>query len=373
MQRAFLHVNDGQMKLLRSVLRSLLLVGVVGISIPITSAADGSKPAQVRIRLSVDEDPIVPHLAASLGFLRDERVEIVPVKAETFSKADYLIQDPLIAGQIDASYHWFHHAVFGARHAKPITAVMLFNDAPAMTVMVADRVRDRVRSAADFRGLRIAQGAGYGTKGLITAYLASKAGLPPHSYTPVLMESQGRQAAVLSALRAGTVDVMTFQEPVTSALQQTGLVSTLYDLNSAASTRRALGAALPAQSLLMSPGFIARHPQAVQRLVNALVRTMRYIETHSAAQIGAALPADYFAGKDRAAEIARLQKTLPSFSRADYRIKAEGARLVVDAIQSYDFDSSEEGRWRATAQVRQFEIGGLFDNRFVEKAMRDIR
>jgi hypothetical protein len=53
---------------------------------------------------------------------------------------DYLMQEPLTKGRIDASYHWFNHAIFGARHGFPVKAVMLFNDAPGMKVMVANRV-----------------------------------------------------------------------------------------------------------------------------------------------------------------------------------------------------------------------------------------
>src|SRR5207237_2130677 len=118
--------------------------------------------------------------------------------------------------------------------------VMVFNDAPGMTVMVADRVKGEVRGVADFKGRRVAEGAGYGTKSVITNYLAMKAGLPAHSYTPVMLGKEGRQEAAIQGLKEGTVDVMTFQEPVTSALIGTRMVSVLYDLGSATSLARVL-------------------------------------------------------------------------------------------------------------------------------------
>ena len=324
------------------------------------------------VRMSVDEDPIVPHLADTLGYLRDEGVKIVPVKVEDFSKEDYLMQAPMNKGQIDVAYHWFNHTIFGARHGLPIKAIMVINDAPGMTVMVANRAKDQIRSAADFKGKRVAEGAGYGTKSVIDAALTTRAGLPIHSYQSVLQESQGRQEAVIKGLNDGAVDVMTFQEPITSAVMATGQATVLYDLNTREGTAQALGASYPAQSLLASPKFLSAKPEAAQHLVNAFVKTMRYINSHSADEVIAKLPANYFDGKDRAAEIAEMTANLQTFAKGDYAFSPDQVKVVVDSITKYDFDKSEEGRWRATGNGKVVDAQ-LYDNRFVDSAMKNIR
>jgi ABC-type nitrate/sulfonate/bicarbonate transport systems, periplasmic components len=333
--------------------------------------ACGAKLTQVK--MSIDEDPIVLRLAKSLGYLEREGIEIIPVDLERLAGEDYLMQEPLMKGQLDASYHWFNHAIFGARHGFPVKAVMVFNDAPGMTVMVANRVRDQVRGVGDFKGRRIAEGAGYGTKAVITNYLAGKAGLPAHSYTPVMLGKEGRQEAVIQGLKDGTVDVMTFQEPVTSALLATNMVTTLYDLNSREGTTKVLGAAFPAQTLLMSPGYIRAHPDTVQHLVNALVRTMRFINAHSAEEIAARLPPEYFGSKDRAAELKLIRDTLPTLARGDYSFSPDAVHLVADVNLTSVFDSSVEGQWRATGDKSKVREADLYTNRFVDKAMREIK
>jgi len=355
---------------IRSVKRFVAIAMLASASI--AAALPATAAQTIKIRLAVDEDPIVPRLAQSLGYFRKEGIEIVPVKVEDFSHEDYLLQEPLIKGQIDAAYHWFHHAVFGARHNLPVKAVMVVNDAPGMTIMVANRVKDQIRRAADFDGRSIAEGASYGTKSLITNYLARKAGLAPHSYTPVMVESEGRQQAVINGLKDGKVHVMTFQEPITSALLATNLVTPLYELNSRQSTANMLGAPWPAQSILMAPAYIDAHPDAVQRLVNAFVRAMRYINTHTADEIIAALPASYFEGKDREAASKYIRNTLSTFAHGDYSFSPEAVRLVVDAIQTFDFDQTEEGRWRATAENPRIVPERLYTNRFVNAAMKAI-
>ena len=352
---------------------SLIVMALASFGGASTAAPVAAAEKLTQVRMSIDEDPIVLRLADSLGYLKQEGIEIVPVDLEKLNKQDYLMQEPLTKGQIDASYHWFNHTIFGARHELPIKAVMVINDAPGMTVMVANRVKDKIRSAADFKGKNIADGAQYGTKAVITSYLAKKAGVAPSAFTPVMLESEGRQEAVLKGLKEGKVDVMTFQEPVTSALLESNMVSTLYDLNSKASTTKVLWAAFPAQSLLMSPKYIEAHPDTVQHLVNALVRTMRFVNKHTAEEIAERLPPDYFDKKDRLKEIKFIRNTLPTYAKGDYSFSPFAVKLVVDAIQASAFDKSEEGQWRATGENSKVKADRLYDNRFVHKAMQAIK
>jgi len=136
-----------------------------------------------KVRMSFDDDMVVTRLADSLGYFKQEGIEIVPVDIMTLAKEDYLLQEPLVKGQIDAAEHWFNHTIFGVRHGFPIKAVMMFDDAPAMKIIVANRVKDQIKSAADFKGHVVAEGAGYATKAVITGYMAHQAGLPRKSYT----------------------------------------------------------------------------------------------------------------------------------------------------------------------------------------------
>lgn len=326
----------------------------------------------VKVRMSFDEDMVVTRLAESLGYFKQEGVEIVPMDIMQFVKEDYLIQEPLVKGQVDAVEHWFNHTIFGARHDLPIKAVLMLADAPAMKVMVDNRVKHSVRSAADFKGRNIAEGASYASKAVITGYLAHQAGLPRQSYNPINHPPENRLKLVLADLQADKLDVMTFQEPVTSGLLDTGRITTLYDLTTREGTTKALGTAFPAQSLLMAPQFIRDHPDTVQRLVNAYVRALRYLNTHSAEEIIAKLPESYFAGKDRAAQIKFIKATLPSYAKGSYAFPADAVHLVTDAMLWAKFDGSEEGVWRASGDAAKVRESELYTNEFVQRAMQVI-
>ena len=325
-----------------------------------------------RIRLSVI-DPLLTELATSLGHFEREGLAVELVKVESVSTEGYLMQEPLVNGRLDASYHWFQHVVFGNRHNLPLKAVLKVCDAPGMKVLVANRLKDRVRSAADFKGRNIAEGAGYATKSVLMNYLARQAGLPRGSYTPVNQEVEGRLEHILQGLKDGRVDIMAFMEPMTSALIASNQTSVLFDLTTKEGTIAALGDVWPAQCIFLSDRFIAEHPATVQHLVNAYVRTLRFVNAHSAEQIADRLPATYFAGKDRAKETDRIRKFLPAVARDDYSFTRSSAQLALDTVLTSAFDESVEGRFRATGENDRVTAESLYTNRFVTRAMQEIK
>jgi hypothetical protein len=68
-----------------------------------------------------------------------------------------------------------------------------------MTVMVANRVKDKIRSyPADFKGKNIADGAQYGTKAGHHKLSREEGRGPPSAFTPVMLESEGRLEAASS-------------------------------------------------------------------------------------------------------------------------------------------------------------------------------
>ena len=54
-----------------------------------------------------------------------------------------------------------------------------------------------------------------------------------------------------------------------------------------------LGGAYPAAGVLARADWVASHQATVQKVVDALVATMHWISTHSAADIANAMPADF--------------------------------------------------------------------------------
>jgi NitT/TauT family transport system substrate-binding protein len=350
-------------------LRFLAGIAIVGALLTRSVAA---APAPTTVRLSVI-DPLLTELGTSLGYFGQEGIAIQLVKVESVSAEDYLMQEPLVNGRLDASYHWFHHVVFGNRHNLPLKAVLKVCNAPGMKVLVANRLKDQVKGPADFKGRNVAEGAGYATKSTLMNLLARRAGLPEGSYTPVNQEVDGRLDHILQGLKDGKVDVMAFMESMTTALQNSGQTTVLYDLTNRAGTVQALGDEWLAQCVFVSDNFIAAHPDTVQHLVNGYVRTLRFVNAHTAAEIADRLPPGYFVGKDRATEVARIGKFITNIAQGDYTFSPSAVSLVLDTMLRSKFDESVEGQFRRTGENARVTPESLYTNRFAERAMAEIK
>jgi len=324
-----------------------------------------------KLRLGGGEVSIVPHLAIALGEFEKQGLDVTLVPANEIKPHSYMIQKALHDGVIDASVHWFQHALYGAGNGTPIKAIMLLNDAPGLTVMVANRVKNEINSGADFKGRNIAEGMGYATKSILTNYLATREGVPLGGYTPVMLKVDGRLEAVLNGLKNGEVDVMSFMEPMTTALLQSGLASILYDLTSSESTTEVLGASWPAQSVFVTPEFVATRPEVTQKLVNAMVHTMEFIHSNSADDIIAALPDNYFDGKSRAMEESRIRKNHSTYAKT-YSFPPDAIDLAIKSTQAALFDTTDEGVFRAQCKYVQVNPDDIHTNVFSDHALTEI-
>ncbi len=351
--------------------RPQLLVTVI---CSLLAALATAKAENTKVKLVNDDCLIIP-LAQSQGYFTQEGLDVSVVRGEDYtpSKDDYDTQIPLNKGELTADLNWFHHVMYGAANNAPVKAVVLIQNAPGMKIMVADRVKDRIKSAADFGGRNVATGALFSTKTYLTQYLMIKNGVDPKKCTSIGVENAGRYNVVAKALDDGTVDVLTFMEPMTSKVLKTGKVSVLYDLTTAEGTAKAFGTYWPAQSLFFASNFVDQHPDTVQHLVNAFVRALRFVNHHTAEEIVAALPDSYFEKADRAARLQEIKLALPTFARNDYSFSPAAVKLVRDAVFVSDFDRSGEGQWRLRAKQVPLNLDQVYDNRFVRKAMAEIK
>jgi NitT/TauT family transport system substrate-binding protein len=366
---------------MKSFLRLSALAVVLAAQLSFSVSA---APERIKIRLAPMPGigHLVPELAVGLGYFKDEGIDVEMVNVMNYRNEDFYSTELLNDGTIDAEICWYQRVVFGIGNDQPAQAVLLIENSPHLTISVANRVKDQIKSAADFKGRTIADSAGFSTRRYLTDVIIQHAGLSRDSYTPAPSELSAKLPLLTAAIKAGQVDVVSCMEPMTTNLKATNLVTPLYDLSTAEGTRAALGDVWPARCLYLSPKYLQAHPDRVQRLVNVFVRTMRFINAHSAEEIAAKIGSGYFAPdinndlfadykKDKIDEIA---KVLPGLTHGDYTIPPSAAKLACSVLFKTDFDDSEEGKYRRTAaHSGKVQPEMTYDNRFVERAMQEIK
>jgi NitT/TauT family transport system substrate-binding protein len=360
----------------------LIALTLFAITLCLPARAATAEKIKIRLAPMPGIGHLVPELALGLGYFEQEGIELELVNVMNYRDEDFYSTELLNDGTIDAEICWYQRVVFGIGNGQPAQAVFLIENSPHLTISVANRLRDQIRTVADFKGRTIADSEGFSTRRYLTDTILEHSGLSPSSYTPAPGELSQKLPLLTKALQAGEVDIVACMEPMTTGLLATRLVTPLYDLSTAEGTRRALGDVWPARCLYLAPSYIKAHPDRVQRLVNVFVRTMRYINTHTAEEIIAKMPAGYFApdtNNDLWAEYKKgktdeIAKVLPGLTNGDYSIPPSAAKLACDVLFHTNFDDTAEGKYRRTAaHSGKVQPEMTYDNRFVEQAMKEIK
>jgi NitT/TauT family transport system substrate-binding protein len=190
---------------------------------------------------------------------------------------------------------------------------------------------DLIKSPADFKGRTLGvTGLGSSTN-FLTQYMATAAGLKPGDISVLAV---GAGNTFIAAIQQGKIDAGMTTEPTISQLLKTGDAKVLVDLRTPASTAAALGGPYPAASLYMEKAWVDAHHDEVQKLANAFVKTLKFMASHSAAEIAAKMPPDY-QGKDPALYVSALAAGKSQFT-ADGVMPANGPETVLKVLSSFD-------------------------------------
>lgn len=339
------------MRVLFSALSLLLCLSVDGAPLP-TKAETTSHD---RIVVLVDEIkairsfPIV--LAERLGYFRDEGVEVTVMNI----RDDVPYMDMLEDRRIDAVMAYYHHTVVAQSEGKNIRAVVALGMTPGAKILVANQVRDKFRAPADLKDSRIITGGAGSSKTTIANYLLVAGG---HQIGDYVRLPGGKRDANLAALSDGSADLVVAPTPDGTFYENSGVASVFADLTTVAGTRKALGVLFPSNTIFMTDALIHERPQVAQHLVNAMVRTLKFINAHSPEEIAAQIPVEV-SGKDRDAYLKILKEEIPMYA-TDGRMPADAAAGELRVLAAFE------------PKYNGVDVTRTYTNEFVDRALKTV-
>jgi NitT/TauT family transport system substrate-binding protein len=164
----------------------------------------------------------------------------------------------------------------------------------------------------------------------LTRYIGYLNGLKFGDYRLVPMEAGNM---FIDAMKQGKIDAGMTSDPTAGRLLKSSGAKILIDLRTPESTMAVIGGCYPGAAFYVQTSWLATHRQEALKLVTAFVKTMHYIESHSAAEIAANLPANYFAG-DPALYIERLAEGKAMFT-TDGRMPAGCPETTLKVLSSF--------------------------------------
>jgi NitT/TauT family transport system substrate-binding protein len=288
-------------------------------------------------------------LAQQLGYFKEQNLEVTLINEQSGVATETMV----LAGAVDAGSGSYNHVLELQALGKSLVTVVQLQIAPGEAEMVDARQADKIKTAADLKGKNLGvTELGSGTHTLTLAILG-KAGIKSDQAKFI---GVGAGDTFIKAMQQGKIDAGMTTEPTISRLIKSGVGKVLVDLRTPEVTRAALGGDYPFIGVWMKTDYVNSHKPIVQRMVNAYVKTLKYIASHSAAEIADKMPADYYAG-DKDLYVAALASQKGSFS-PDGKMPSSGPQVVADISSTYVPDQ----------KGKTYDLAKTYTLEFVNKA-----
>lgn len=199
----------------------------------------------------------------------------------------------MLAGKVDAVGGFYDHTIDLAGLGQQVESVISMLTTPGEVELCRADLKSQIKSPADWSGRNLGITDLGSSTDFLTQYLAKKNGVDPTTIHRLGVQAG---ATLIGAIQHKNVDCAMTTEPTVSQLLATGDAYILLDMRTAAGTSQALGGEYPATCLYLKTAYVKQNPVTIQKLVNAYVKTLKFIQDHTAAEIAAKMPADYYAG-----------------------------------------------------------------------------
>ena len=287
-------------------------------------------------------------LAQRLGYFQQEGLNVELLSEPAGVEA----VDEMLAGAVQGVVGFYDHNIDLQGLGKYTESIVQFSLAPGEVEMVSNKY-PQIGSVADLKGLGLGiTGLGSSTD-FLTEYLLDPAGMALRKVTPIPV---GAGDSLIAAMQHDQIQAAMTTEPTASRLLSTGQARVLVDMRSLAGTTAALGGTYPAACLYMETSWVAAHRETVQKLANAFVRTLRFIASHSAVEIAALMPEDFYVG-DKDMYVRALAESKSMFT-TDGRMPEGGPETVLGVLSKI----------KANLRSKTIDLSKTYTTEFVDKA-----
>ena len=348
--------EENQMKLMKlaAVLATTTAVAVPGAAMLATSAIAQDMPTVTLMVGGIDKQIYLPYqLAESLGMYKKYGVN---VQLSTEQAGGVGAEDALLSGSVDMAGAWYNHTIELQEKGKNLIGVVQLSVAPGERIMCAKGTT--VASPTDWKGKSVGvTDLGSGTDALVS-YVSAHAGMAPTDYSKI---AAGAGQTMIAALKFGKAVCGITSQPTVNAIEKLDVGYSAIDLSTGAGVQKWLGGDYPAASVLAYSDWVDAHPKETQSVVNALVATLAWMKTHTAADVANVMPADFVSNQLTSKDeyVAALQKDWGQYNIDGLGIMPQsGPQTVLDIEKS-------AGKVKGTA-----DLSKTYTDAFVKEAMK---
>jgi NitT/TauT family transport system substrate-binding protein len=238
----------------------------------------------------------------------------------------------MLAGQVQGVGGFYDHNIALQGQGKSSESVISMLQIPGEVELCRSGVKGQIKSPADFKGRSLGITDTGSSTDFLTQYLTTKAGVDPAT---THRRGVGAGTTFIAAMKQKSIDCGMTTEPTVSKALSDGTAFILLDMRTAEGSRAALGGTYPATSLYLPTDYVDSHKDVVQKLVNAYVSTLKWINSHTAADIADKMPADYYGQVGKDAYIKALDSEKGIFNPTGI-MPADGPQTCLSVLSAFN-------------------------------------
>ncbi|MDQ6895125.1 MAG: ABC transporter substrate-binding protein [Actinomycetota bacterium] len=313
--------------------------------------ADASAPAVTIMVGGLSKQIYLPYmLAKQLGYYDKVGVNVNLVDEPAGGDAT----ENMLAGQVQGVGGFYDHNIALQAQGKASESVVSMLQIPGEVELCRSDLKGVVNSPADFSGRSLGITDTGSSTDFLTQYLTKKNGVDP---TATTRRGVGAGQTFIAAMKQKAIDCGMTTEPTVSQALSDGTAFILLDMRTADGSKQALGGTYPATSLYMQTDWVNGNKPTVQKLVNAYVATLTWIQQHSGQDIADKMPADYYKGVGKDAYVAALNSEKGIFNPNGI-MPSDGPATCLAVL----------GAFNATVKGKQIDLTKTYTDEFVKAA-----
>ena len=258
----------------------------------------------------------------------------------------------LIGGSADVVSGFYDHTIQMQAQGKSIKAFVMQQRYPGLVLLVSKTAKEKgVQTLADLKGKKIGVTALGSSSHFFANFLLTGAGVAIEDFSTL---GVGLGSTAIAAIKNNQIEALSALEPTVTTLQTGGDIGViLADTRTTSGTMKVFGGPYPSASMYTKEEFIKQYPNTVRALTTALIRTLRWIQTHKPEEIAAAMPEDYYQGS-KELYVQAVRNMIDSYS-LDGMISPADAKIPLKVLS---FDPAVKGK--------NINLSETYDMRFVE-------
>lgn len=272
-------------------------------------------------------------IAVSKGFFEEEglKPDIKYIRGGTN------IALALITKTVDFSTNSIDHVIKAQLQGKDfLKMVVLLNHTPGMNLVVHKKYKGIINSPADLKGKRLGVSSIGSATHMVLNYILNK-------YDVKLTDVEIVKAGVstfIPAIVNESIDGGMAVEPFVGIMLRNNDAYSILDLNTMEDTKKVFGGPYNTTGILTRDDVIEDKPELVQKMVNIMVKSLKWISSHSPEEIANILSED-ITGSDKNAYIETI-RSVKEFYTENGEMNIEGFTNVLEALKTFGDKSKLE-------------------------------